>query len=102
MVGIVTAKRDQIVAACVRHGVARLDVFGSALREDFEPRRSDVDFLVEFKPMGSYDRVDAYFGLLDDLREILGTQVDLVMTKAVKNRYIAADIARTKQVLYAA
>jgi hypothetical protein len=27
--------------------------------------------------------------------------VDLVMVGAVKNRYIAADIARTKQALYA-
>ena len=47
-------------------------------------------------------RVDAYFDLLDDLRSILGGKVDLVMADAVKNRYIAADIKRTKQVLYAA
>ena len=47
-------------------------------------------------------RVDAYFGLLDDLRRILGTEIDLVMVDAVKNRYVAADIERTKQAFYAA
>lgn len=80
----------------------RLDAFGSAVRGDFRPDNSDVDLLVEFGPMDPYARVDAYFDLLDDLRGILGTAVDLVMVDAVKNRYIAADIRRTKQALYAA
>jgi hypothetical protein len=36
------------------------------------------------------------------LAPTLGAEVDLVMVEAVKNRYIAADIERTKQVIYAA
>ena len=51
--------------------------------------------------MDPHARVDAYFELLDELRDILGTEVDLVMVDAVKNRYIAADIERTKQAFYA-
>jgi uncharacterized protein len=85
-----------------RFGVMRLDVFGSALRDDFRSESSDIDLLVQFKPMNHHDLVDAYFGLLYDLRDILGTEVDLVMSDAVRNRYIAAEIERTKQVLYAA
>ena len=101
MVGILESKREQIAAACARHGVLRLDAFGSAVRGDFCPGDSDVDLLVEFGPMDVYARVDAYFDLLDEFRGILGTEVDLVMVDAVKNRYIAADIERTKQALYA-
>ena len=93
---------DDIVGTCRSHGVARLYAFGSALRDDYREQASDLDLLVEFCPMDSYDRVDAYFGLLDDLRSILGTEVDLVMAGAVKNPYIARDIEPTKQVLYAA
>jgi predicted nucleotidyltransferase len=52
--------------------------------------------------MSPHELVDAYFGLLDEIRSMLGTRVDLVMSDAVKNRYIAAEIERTKQVLYAA
>jgi len=74
----------------------------SALRDDFHPEESDVDLLVEFAPMEGYARVDAYFGLLEDLRDILGRKVDLVMSGAVKNRYIVRDIEKTKQMLYAA
>ena len=101
MVGVLESKHEQIAAACARHGVLRLHAFGSAVRGDFRPGDSDVDLLVEFGPMDVYARVDAYFDLLDEFRGILGTEVDLVMVDAVKNRYIAADIERTKQALYA-
>ncbi|MDE2997580.1 MAG: nucleotidyltransferase domain-containing protein [Gemmatimonadota bacterium] len=94
-------KLDAIVEACERHGVIRLDAFGSALRDEFQSGRSDVDLLVELGSMEPYDRVDDYFGLLEDLRAILGEQVDLVISGAVKNPYIAREIARTKELLYA-
>jgi predicted nucleotidyltransferase len=87
---------------CSRYGVARLYAFGSALGGDFRPDESDLDLLVEFVPMEPNARVDAYFGLLDDLRALLSRQIDLVMIGAIRNRYIARDIDRTKQLLYAA
>ena len=59
MLEVLLEKRDRIVAACVRHNVSRLDVFGSALRDDFRPGESDIDFLVEFAPMDPYARADA-------------------------------------------
>jgi predicted nucleotidyltransferase len=102
MVSVLQDKRDEIVLLCDRYAVVRLDVFGSVLRADFRPGQSDVDLLVEFAPRDPYELADAYFDMLDDLRALLGAEVDLVMTGAVKNPYIAADIERTKQPLYAA
>ena len=102
MMEMLESKLDAIAEACERHGVIRLDAFGSALRDEFRPGRSDVDLLVELDSMEPYARVDAYFGLLEDLRAILGEQVDLVISGAVKNPYIAREIARTKELLYVA
>ena len=102
MIEILESKREQILESCARHGVARLFVFGSALHDGFKPNESDLDFLVEFGPMEPYARVDAYFGMLEDLRALFDLKVDLVMAGAVKNAYIARNIERTKQVLYAA
>jgi predicted nucleotidyltransferase len=102
MTDLLERQRAAIAAACQRHGVRRLEVFGSALRDDFDPARSDVDLLVEFVAMEGYARVDAYFGLLEDLRVVLGREVDLVMSGAVRNRFIVRDIEQTKQMLYAA
>ncbi len=102
MTGVLENKLKAIAEVCVRHGVVRLDAFGSALRDDFRPHESDLDLLVEFAPMEPYARVDAYFGMLEELRALLGLEVDLVMAGAVKNPYIARDIERTRRMLYAA
>jgi predicted nucleotidyltransferase len=102
VVDVLQDKREAIAELCARYGVARLDVFGSALRDDFRPGESDLDLLVEFAPMDGYAKAVAYFDLLDELEQLLGVEVDLVMTGAVKNRYIARDIERTRQLLYAA
>jgi len=102
MVAVVESKSDLIAVICRKHRVQRLFAFGSALREDFRPRKSDVDLLVEFKPMDGYERATAYFDMLEELEAALGVRVDLVMVGAVKNRYIAEDIERTREILYAA
>ena len=35
-----------IQALCVEYGVTRLEIFGSAATEAFDPDRSDVDFVM--------------------------------------------------------
>ncbi len=102
MVDALANKLQPVTDACVRFSVSHLHVFGSALTDAFRPGESDLDLLVEFRPMDPHELVDSYFGLLDELRSVLAVEVDLVMVGAVKNRFIAADIERTKQVLYAA
>jgi len=101
VIGLLESKRQAIEDVCSRFGVARLEVFGSALRERFKPGESDLDLLVEFKPMEPYARVEAYFGMRDELRTLLKQEIDLVMVGAVKNVYISREIERTKQLLYA-
>ena len=102
MVSVIADKMDAIRQVCKHFNVVRLDIFGSALRDDFAPERSDIDFLVDFGSMPPLDKPDAYFGLLNELRTILGTEVDLVMVGALKNPYIRDDVNQTKQQLYAA
>jgi predicted nucleotidyltransferase len=76
-------KKDEIVTACRRFNVARLDVFGSAARgSDFDPNRSDADFLVDFT-LGA--EIDTYLDLKDDFERILGRRVDLVDRKAFES-----------------
>lgn len=102
MAAVLENKTDDIAALCREYNVARLYAFGSALRDDFRPDESDVDLLVEFEPMDGYERAAAYFDMVEELEVVLGAKVDLVMVGAVKNRYISAEIDRTKRMLYAA
>ena len=101
MIRALEQNRQSVAEACERFGVISLYVFGSSIRDDFQPDDSDIDLLVEFRPDETYALVDAYFGLLEQLRRLLGN-VDLVMVGAVKNPYIARAIDREKQLLYAA
>jgi uncharacterized protein len=102
MTAIIEGKREALSALCRKYGVVRMDVFGSALRDDFRPGESDIDLLVDFGAMDPYQKTDAYFDMLDELRVLLGTEVDLVMVGALKNPYVAADVEATKRLLYAA
>ena len=73
--------------------MARLDVFGSALPDDFRPGESDLNPLIEFGPMQGYQKAVAYFDRLDDLQSLLGVDVDLVMKGALANPYLGGDRA---------
>jgi len=66
--------KQKIADFCRRHHIRKLAVFGSALREDFRPD-SDLDVLVEFEP-GRTPGL-AFFGMEQELSELLGRKVDL-------------------------
>lgn len=102
MTTIIDRHRSGIEALCRTCRVKRLDVFGSAIREDLEPVRSDVDFLVEFEPEPDLDTFHAYMDLRGELSRLLGRPVDLVMPSGVRNRYFAKEIEATREPLDAA
>jgi predicted nucleotidyltransferase len=93
-------KLGEIAAACQRYGIERLFVFGSALREDFRTGESDIDLLVEFGPLEITKRFHAYLDAREAFRNIFQAEVDLVMQGAIKNKVIAGEIDRTKQLVY--
>ncbi len=70
----VAIDREALAEFCRRHGIRRLAVFGSALRDDFGPH-SDVDVLVEFET-GRTPGL-AFFAMQDDLSRMFGRVVDL-------------------------
>ena len=94
--------RQHIAALCQRFHVRRLEVCGSALRDDFDPARSDVDFLVEFDTNPDINTFEAYCDLRRQLGELLGRPVDLVMPAALRNPYVRAGIEAHRELVYAA
>jgi predicted nucleotidyltransferase len=102
MVTIIDRHRPQIEALCRAYRVKRLDVFGSAIRKDFDLVSSDADFLVEFEPDPELNVFHAYMGLRDELSRLLERPVDLVMPSGVRNRYFAEEIEATREPLYGA
>ena len=73
MIPLITNHPDQLAEICRRHHVKRLEVFGSAAVGDFNPEKSDIDFLVD---------------LIDDT--------------AIKNPYFRKSVDETREQIYAA
>jgi len=65
-----------------RYGVKSLGLFGSYVRGEEGPR-SDLDILVEFERAPTFFR---FIELEDELSQLLGLKVDLVMKSALKPR----------------
>ena len=73
--------RRKVADFCRRYHIQKLAFFGSVLREDFKPT-SDVDILVEFKK--GYTPGLAFFAMPEELKKILGREVDLLTYQGVK------------------
>lgn len=79
----IAEKRQALAALCRRFGVRRLEVFGSAARgTDFDPRRSDADFLVSFAPQAK--DLSQFLDFKEALEALLGQPVDLVEREALE------------------
>src|SRR5262245_56351302 len=93
----ITLSRSWIAEFCRRHHVRRFALFGSILRDDFGPE-SDVDVLVEFEP-GKTPGL-AFFGMQDELSDLVGGRpVDLATVDEI-NRWIRGPVLREARVLW--
>lgn len=94
-----TIPQDRIAEFCRRHGVNRLSLFGSILRNNFGPS-SDVDVLVEFQP-GRTPGMIGYGQMILELSEIFGRRVDL-RTPDDLSVYFKRDVLHHARTLHAA
>jgi predicted nucleotidyltransferase len=80
--------------------VERLCVFGSAVLGRFDPRYSDLDFLVRFanrEPTGEY--AERYLGFAEALEQLFGRPVDLVTEKSIRNPFFRREVESTRQLM---
>ncbi|MBI5669605.1 MAG: nucleotidyltransferase family protein [Chloroflexi bacterium] len=73
-------KRNEILALAEKHGAGNVRVFGSVARGEAGPG-SDVDFLIDVVDWSRFEWGGG--GLLMDLQDLLGCEVDLLTEKAI-------------------
>ena len=79
---VLKTKRQQVLQIASRHGAYHVRVFGSVARGEARPG-SDIDFLVEMEPGRSLLDIG---GLVMELQELLGQNVDVVTERGLKSR----------------
>ena len=102
MIALLKKNQASLADLCRRYHVARLEVFGSAATGEFDPERSDLDFLVEFNSIKTMRPFHQYFDFLAELKDLFGREVDLVEFAAVKNPYFIKSMNASRKLLYAA
>ena len=92
----------RFTAFCDKWKVVEFALFGSVLRGDFRPD-SDVDVLVSLAHDADYSLFDLV-DMEDELKEIFGRKVDLVLKKSVersRNPYRREAILSSARAIYA-
>jgi uncharacterized protein len=79
---ILRTKREEILRIATKYGAYNIRIFGSVARRE-AGINSDVDFLVEMEPGRSLFDMG---GLLIELQDILGCEVDVVTEKGLRSR----------------
>lgn len=94
---------EQLSNFCRRYQIVELALFGSVLRDDYNPS-SDIDFLVTYAP----DKCWQPWGDLPEQTEmeiLLGRKVDWITRKSVEyssNPLLRRAILKQAEVIYAA
>ena len=94
----VSVSKTALATFCQEHGIKRLAIFGSALREDFGPE-SDIDVLVEFEP----DRIPGLLGVAGmelELSELFTGRTVNLRTPEDLSPYFRQDVLAKAEVQY--
>lgn len=93
---------ERLVQLCQRCNVKQLDLFGSAATNEFDPQRSDLDFLVLFEDMKPAAYARAYFDLREGLVDLFGRPVDLLTDAGLKNPHLMHRVEAERYSVYVA
>jgi predicted nucleotidyltransferase len=96
---IVEQNLSGVSELCKLHNVRNMHLFGSVLTEQFSPD-SDVDFLVNFKPIDLFHYFDNYMELKEKLEYLLKRPVDLLEEQTIQNPVLRRSIDRNKKLIY--
>lgn len=100
MIDLITNNLQPIAGICETYGVARLEVFGSAATDAFDPERSDIDLIVTFADE-SPGLARRFVDFAESLEALLGRRVDLLIDKPFKNPYFRSSVNKSRVTIYA-
>jgi predicted nucleotidyltransferase len=96
---LINQNKKIIEALCKKHNVEKLYLFGSATTSSFN-EKSDIDFLVKFKPFDIKLYFLNYIDFKDELKNLLHRDIDLVEEQTLKNPYLIRSIEENKELIY--
>src|SRR5438094_2429166 len=101
MITPIEDKQPALVDLCRRFGVRKLELFGSACTDEFDPGRSDLDFIVEFPPEYDFGPWLSRLSQFEQsLARLFGRRVDLIAPSALRNPWFRREADKARVTLY--
>jgi predicted nucleotidyltransferase len=101
MIAAIEENQKALAELCRQFGIRKLELFGSACTGEFNPGRSDLDFMVEFPP--GYD-FGPWLSRLSQfersLTQLFGRRVDLITSSASRNPWFQREADKARVTLY--
>jgi hypothetical protein len=103
MIDLIATQKPKIESICKKLQIRRLEVFGSAANGQFDPSRSDLDFIVAFDRSAMAGGIlERYLALASQLEALLGHKIDLLTPNSIRNPYFSAKVNQAREVVYEA
>jgi predicted nucleotidyltransferase len=96
---LLQAKLQPLLELCESYGVEKLELFGSAARDEFDPAHSDLDFIVQMQGRREPGYAARFCDFADALEVPHGRPVDLLTELMINYPYLKAAIAQEQTVL---
>jgi len=96
---LIEEQLSAIRALCERHGIRRLDLFGSATGGRFDEKTSDLDFVVDFADRSS-GYADRYLAVAAGLEALFGRHVDLMTERSIQSSSFKRSVDASRKTIY--
>jgi hypothetical protein len=102
MTKLIEDKIQDLIDLCKKYRVESFALFGSGAKDSMN-EDSDLDFLVQFSnDIDVLEYAENYFSFLEELQNLTGKKVDLVLKNSLRNPILIEEIERSKIELFAA
>lgn len=93
----IAERRRELAEICRRYHVVRLELFGSATGDEFDPQSSDVDLIVEFAPLQGHDYTANYWAFQDAVERLFQRPIDIISASSeLRNPYFREAVNRSR------
>lgn len=99
MIDIIEQNREELIALCEENEIKGLWLFGSAATGNWDPNRSDLDFLFD---IGDYNNRAGrrWMRLNAGLIDLFGENIDLVSRPAIRRQQFRETATETAVPIY--
>ena len=100
MIDITDEQMCRVRELCAEYGVVKIELFGSAATDDFDPSRSDVDLVATFGERDVRGFAKRFFAFESAIQAVFAWPVDLLTSSTFDNPFMQRTVDRTIRTIY--